>query len=138
MRKIFTVILSLVATVALAKSPVADSKVQITGTDHKGVPTFVQGELGQLGPGAADKAAKAFLKSQAQLLHMTGNEDFDTKSIATDSLGQTHVKFQQTLKGLPVFGAEYIVHSDKSGKVLAINGHFAVDENLQRNRSEEH
>ncbi|HJW96184.1 MAG TPA: M4 family metallopeptidase [Thermoanaerobaculia bacterium] len=134
MRKIFTVILSLVATVALAKSPVAESKAQIKDTDHKGVPTFVTGELGQLGPGAADKAAKAFLKSQ-NLLKMQGTEDFDTKSISTDGLGQTHVKFQQTLKGLSVFGAEYIVHSDKTGKVIGMNGRFAVDENLPRNPS---
>lgn len=133
MKKIFTVFLSLVATVALAKSPVADSKVQIAGTDHKGIPTFVTGELGQLGPGAADKAAKAFLKSQKDLLHMAGTEDFDTESVTTDGLGQTHVKFQQTLKGLPVFGAEYIVHTNAAGKVLAINGRFAADENLPRN-----
>jgi len=135
MKKIFTVVLSLVATVALAKSPVAESKIQITGSDHKGVPTFVTGELGQLGPGATDKAAKAFLKSQKDLLQMAGTEDFDTESVMTDSLGQTHVKFQQTLKGLPVFGAEYIVHTNAAGKVLAINGHFAADENLPRNPS---
>src|SRR3954454_4060247 len=136
MRKIFTVILSLVATVALAKSPVAESKAQIKDIDHKGVPTFVTGELGQLGPGAADKAAKAFLKSQ-NLLKMQGTEDFDTKSISTDGLGQTHVKFQQTLKGLSVFGADHIVHYQKTGKVIGMNGRFAVDENLPRNPSDD-
>jgi vibriolysin len=46
------------------------------------------------------------------------------------------VKFQQTIKGLPVFGAEYVVHSDAGGKVIAMNGRFeAADEKLPRNAS---
>ena len=53
-----------------------------------------------------------------------------------DSLGQTHVKFQETMKGLPVFGAEYIVHSDASGNVVGMNGHLAKDDvKLPRNPS---
>lgn len=132
MKKIFATVLTLVATMAFAKQPV-ESKINIHDSDAKGVPTFVSGELGKLGPGAVDKAAKAFLKSQKDLLGMVGTEDFDTASVTTDSLGQTHVKFQQTLRGLPVFGAEYIVHSDASGNVRAINGRFAADRDLPRN-----
>jgi Zn-dependent metalloprotease len=133
MKKIFAVALTLVATVALAKSPVAETKARIHDVDAKGVPTFVTGELGKLAAGPRDQAAKAFLKSQKELLGMTGTEDFDTASITTDELGQTHVKFQQTLRGLPVFGAEYIVHTDANGNVRAMNGRFAADRNLPRN-----
>ena len=133
MKKIFATVLTLVATtMAFAKQPV-EPKIKIHDNDHKGVPTFVSGELGKLGPGAADKAAKAFLKTQKDLLGMQGSEDFDTLSVTTDSLGQTHVKFQQTLRGLPVVGAQYIVHSDKNGNVNAINGRFAADKDLPRN-----
>jgi Zn-dependent metalloprotease len=134
MRKIFATVLTLVATMAFAKQPV-ESKIKIHNSDAKGVPTFVSGELGKLGAGATDKAAKAFLKSQKELLGMVGTEDFDTTSVLTDNLGQTHVKFQQTLRGLPVFGAEYIVHSDASGNVKAMNGRFAADRDLPRNPS---
>jgi len=132
MKKIFATVLTLVATMAFAKQPV-ESKIRIHDNDAKGVPTFVTGELGKLGPGAVDKAAKAFLKSQKDLLGMVGTEDFDTASVLTDNLGQTHVKFQQTLRGLPVVGAEYVVHSDASGNVRAINGRFAADRDLPRN-----
>jgi bacillolysin len=134
MKKIFATVLTLVATMAFAKQPV-ESKIKIHDSDAKGVPTFVSGELGKLGPGAADKAAKAFLKSQKDLLGMAGTEDFDTASVLTDNLGQTHVKFQQTLRGLPVVGAEYVVHSDASGNVRAMNGRFAADRDLPRNPS---
>lgn len=121
------------ATVAFAKSPVADSNVKINGQDDNGVPTFVTGDLGKVAPGQADKAAKDFLKAQKHLLHMIGTEDFDTKSTTRDALGQTHVKFQETLRGLPVFGAEYVIHSDASGNVTAMNGRFLADNDLPRN-----
>jgi Zn-dependent metalloprotease len=135
MKKVFAAILCLISTVALAKSPVAESKIKINDSDAKGVPTFVTGALGQLPAGLPDAAAKGFLKSQKALLHMAGSEDFDAVSTNRDSLGQTHVKFQQTLRGLPVVGAEYLVHSDANGNVFAMNGRFVPDENLPRNPS---
>lgn len=135
MKKVWTAILCLISTVALAKSPVAESKIKINDSDEKGVPTFVTGELGQLPAGLPDAAAKGFLKAQKALLHMNGSEDFDLVSTNRDSLGQTHVKFQETLRGLPVFGAEYVVHSDANGNVFAMNGRFVPDDNLPRNPS---
>jgi vibriolysin len=135
MKKLISVAALLLATVAFAKDPAPDSKIKIHGQDSKGVPTFVTGEIGSLGPNSNPQAARAFLKSQKDLLQMTGSEDFDTESTNTDSLGQTHTKFQQTLRGLPVVGAEYVVHSDRNGNVFAMNGRFAPDRNLPRNPS---
>ena len=129
-RLIAASVISLVATVAFAKNSAPDNNVKIKDQDNKGVPTFVVGDLGKLPAGKADKAAKDFAKAQKHLLHMVGTEDFDAKSVITDGLGQTHVKLQQTLRGLPVVGAEYIVHADKNGNVYAMNGRFAADENL--------
>jgi bacillolysin len=135
MKKLLAAVVLLTATVAFAqKSPAPDAGYKIDDQDPNGVPTFVSGNIGNLGAGAPDKAAKDFLKAQKHLLHQTGNEDFDASSVSRDGLGQTHVKFQQTIKGLPVFGAEYVVHSDASGKVIAMNGRFApADEKLPRN-----
>lgn len=124
----------LITTIAFAKDKV-DSKINIHDQDSKGVPTFVTGELGSLGPGASDKDVKAFLKSQKDLLQMAGTEDFDVKSSRKDELGQSHVKFQEKLKGLPVVGAEYIVHLDKDGNVFAMNGRFVGDRDLPRSSS---
>jgi vibriolysin len=131
MKKLITLLACLVTTVALAKNPVADSKVKVHDQDPNGVPTFITGELGSLGSGAKDKAAKDFLKSQRELLHMSGAEDFDAVSTITDSLGQTHVKFQEKYRGLPVVGAEYIVHADKNGNVTAMNGRFVTGDDTK-------
>jgi Zn-dependent metalloprotease len=135
MKKLLSAALLLTATLAFAKNP-TETKVKIHDQDSNGNPTFITGDMGKLGPGSADKAAKDFLKSQKDLLNLAGSEDFDLRSVEKDSLGQTHVKFQESLKGLPVFGAEYIVHSDASGNVIGMNGHLAKDDvKLPRNPS---
>jgi len=121
MKKLLTATLLLTATVAFARNPASESKVTIKDSDAKGTPSFVTGELGKLN-GAGDKAAKDFLKAQKQLLRLNGIEDFDAKGSWKDSLGQTHTKFQETMHGLPVVGAEYIIHSDAAGNVVAMNG----------------
>lgn len=122
------VILAFTTTVALAKSPVSDSKIKIHDQDPNGVPTFVTGDLGSLGSGQKDKAAKDFLKAQRELLHQSGVEDFDAVASVTDHLGQTHIKLQEKYRGLPVIGAEMIVHADASGKVIALSGRFMPDD----------
>jgi Zn-dependent metalloprotease len=38
------------------------------------------------------------------------------------NLGMKHVRFQQTYQGVPVFGAELIVHLKRNGQVFAVNG----------------
>ncbi|HVT03798.1 MAG TPA: M4 family metallopeptidase [Thermoanaerobaculia bacterium] len=133
MKKFFaSVLVVLTASVTFAKDPAANG-IDIKGTDHKGVPTFVTGNIGHLGNGAPDQAAKAFLKANVgSIFGAVGTEDFDAKSVTSDALGQTHVKLQQTLRGLPVIGGELIVHSDRTGNVVAINGRFAADRDLPR------
>src|SRR5256885_6444658 len=121
MKRFLAVLVLLTATTAFAQKGVApDASYKIKDQDPNGVPTVVTGDIGTLGAGAPDKAAKDFLKAQKHLLHQTGNEDFDATQVTRDSLGQTHVKFAEKIKGLPVFGAEYIVHSDANGKVFAM------------------
>ena len=132
MKKLAAILL-LSATVAFAKNPAQETKVHIKDVDPQGAPTFVTGELGQLAAGSAKKAAQEFLKAQKDLLKLTGSEDFEAVSETTDELGQKHVKLQQKLRGLNVVGAEYIVHTDASGKVIAMNGRVAADRNLPRN-----
>src|SRR5262245_28925286 len=128
MKKWLALSLLLIATVAFgAKDPSKDNKISIRDSDSNGRPTFVTGELGKLGAGAADKAAKDFVKTQKDLLDLNGTEDFDTLSVQKDALGQTHVKLQEKIKGLPVFGGDFIVHSDANGNVFAINGRLGKD-----------
>lgn len=51
------------------------------------------------------------------------NELSELKS-SDDSLGFKHIKTQQMVKGIPVYGNEYIVHFNQKGEVYAINGKY--------------
>lgn len=42
-----------------------------------------------------------------------------------DALGQVHVRLQQTIDGIPVVGAELLVHADRAtGEILHVNGRY--------------
>ena len=63
----------------------------------------------------------------------SSSESFEARHTSTDSLGQVHVRMTQSIAGLPVVGAELIVHADaKTGNVLGVNGRFAPDRDLPR------
>ncbi|HET7435586.1 MAG TPA: M4 family metallopeptidase [Thermoanaerobaculia bacterium] len=129
MKKVFAATLFLSATIAFAKNPPVDSKINIKDTDGKGAPTFVSGQLGKLGPGGA----AAFVKSQKDLLQLAGTEDFAPIGTFKDNLGQTHVRLQEKVRGLAVVGGDFIVHQDGAGNVIGMNGRLAADKDLPRN-----
>ncbi len=94
--------------------------------DGNGVPTFMAGRLGLLGPGSHEGAALRFLERLQPVLRATGREEFAPQRTEVDHLGQVHVRFQQYYRGLPVIGAELIVHAKvATGEVHALSGRFA-------------
>lgn len=82
---------------------------------------------GQLG-----RAAGAFARSYAVRNGGAGTETFEPTSVVADELGQRHVRLQQTISGLRVYGGELIVHSNERGMVIGVNGRFAPDVRLAR------
>lgn len=134
MRRLLTLtLLILSATAALAMGPL-DRRMNIRETDGQGTPTFVTGDLGRLlGPGTVESTARAFLRSKTDVLPIAVTDDFEPVATHSDELGQTHIKLQERFNGLPVVGAEYIVHADRDGRVVAMNGRFAPTANLPRN-----
>jgi vibriolysin len=128
MKKIFATMMLLTATVAVAQ----DRPIRSRSVDESGVPSFITGRLGRLQAGNEQASAREFMNSQKHLLQATGTEDFEPTATLRDNLGQTHVRLQQRLNGLPVVGAEYIVHADAEGNVIAMNGRFMPDRNLPR------
>jgi bacillolysin len=63
------------------------------------------------------------LRSVAEELQFLRNE--------TDKqLGWSHVRMSQVYKGLPVFGYQLVVHLDTQNLVVAVNGHFRPDIDL--------
>jgi Zn-dependent metalloprotease len=72
--------------------------------------------------GSPVEAARAFLRENRELFGMPPDLS-DLRHIRTQTrLGINHVKFQQTYQGLPVVGAEYLVHVHEDGGVDMANG----------------
>jgi vibriolysin len=77
--------------------------------------------------------AERFTRNYVALRGAAGTESFGTRRVLGDEIGQVHVRVTQTIAGLPVVGAEIIVHADAaSGRVVGVNGQFAVDRGLPR------
>ncbi len=68
------------------------------------------------------KETKDFLKS---ILKSETGVDFYLYKIITDDLGMTHEKYQQVVNGIKVEFCEYIIHKNKSGQIISLNGEFA-------------
>lgn len=132
MKKLIAVALLLTATAAFGKNDVAD-KSNLKRTFVGGGTEFIQGNVGKLPPGQAKKAAKAFLESKKDLIGASSDDSFEAIGEFTDTIGQTHVRLQQRFRGLPVVGAEYIVHSDSGRNVFGMNGRVALTNDLPRN-----
>ena len=92
---------------------------------------------------AADKSATpsaralAFLAAHGDLVGMNDAEraaaatgqasgsgsSLRTAKSTTDALGMTHVRFNQFYQGIPVFGAQVVVHMNREG-IVGVNGDF--------------
>jgi Zn-dependent metalloprotease len=118
-------------TTAQARVLAGLPEVRTVALDAVGVPTFIAGRLGHLGAGDPAGAALRYLESLRPLLRATGREEVAPARVERDDLGQVHIKLQQYHRGLPVVGAELVVHADAAtGEVRVVNGRFVPDEGL--------
>ncbi|MFL6561953.1 MAG: M4 family metallopeptidase, partial [Bacillus sp. (in: firmicutes)] len=85
------------------------------------VPSFVHGKLSTKAYKDKD-AIKQFLKENKSLYQLDTAKDLTLLDVQTDELGSTHYNFVQSIQGIPVDGAKFKVHTDKSGIVTAVNG----------------
>ena len=112
-----------------ARGSVALSEKQ--ATKHIG---FVRaGQNGDLLPGNSGKAevkAKDFLREYGAILGAGSESTLDEISSTTDSLGATHVTYQQFYKGVPVWAATIKAHTDADGNLTAVNGVAVPDISL--------
>jgi len=73
--------------------------------------------------GDAESVARAFLAAYAELFRLDQpNAELTKRRIDVDKIGTTHVRFDQTYRGLPIPGAELIVHLDRERRVVLVNG----------------
>ncbi len=136
MKKKKLVSLSLAATMALsaAITPVyAASGNTISEKVHINLkskaPDFISGKLTAPSKKAAKEIVFNYL-SQKQGLYKFGNDPFSSFKVLSESkdeLGFTHLKLQQTYKGVPVFGSIINAHVDQNGVLTAVSGEVAPE-----------
>ena len=140
----FLLIAALMASTALAAPPAAqdgpttrleaqaDGVVSINVYAPTGVARWVDAGDGVLtrefAGQAPESAARSFLAGYGSLFGLTDQgAQLQLSGVQTDELGMQHVRFSQTQDGLPVFGADLIVHLTKDGAVSSVNGYIVPD-----------
>ncbi len=71
--------------------------------------------------------------AERQMVGITGaarragfGSELRVAKVSKDSIGSTHVRLDQFYEGLPVFGAQLVVHMNRRG-VTGVNGHYVPD-----------
>jgi bacillolysin len=101
--------------------------------DENGMPSMIEGiptnlkkvsiRNGRMNATAA--AAYNYLEAVKPLLKLSNPDDeLNIIKSETDEIETTHVRMQQTYKGVPVYGGEMILHQKESEEVSLLNGHF--------------
>ena len=100
----------------------ADALTQIQTDDATGVPTFLAGRLAPPSSAAPAAAAEAFVRDNAAVFGLGSRDAVAVRETTRDDEGMTHVRMQQSVGGVPVFGGDAIVHLDRTGAVVAYSG----------------
>ncbi len=94
--------------------------MKVSWDKKRGVPDFISGVLSEQKITSTSDLL-TYLNQNKALFDLEAGE-FRVDSVTTDKLGMTHYRTQLTVDNIPVYGAELLVHTDKSGKVVVING----------------
>lgn len=103
-----------------AQQPVQSASGNVLKRDANGMPAFVRFS-------GLEKPTAAQVESTLRALYGARNQDgWTLLGEETDQLGFVHQKYQQTLDGVPVFGAVLKAHI-RNGLVESVSGHFEKD-----------
>ena len=73
----------------------------------------------------AEQASRSFLKAKGSDLGVAdATAELSLLGVDSDDLSTTHVRLNQVINGIPVFGGQLVAHLDGAGSVTDINGEF--------------
>jgi len=104
----FTIILVFVVCCLMATNSWAARKIDITSANASGF-------IGQLNQNDADLGP---------VFGLSADEGFQLLRQVTDFNGVTHYRYQQTYKGIPVWGIQALVGKESNNKVKTLHGSF--------------
>ncbi len=96
------------------------NQMNISWDQKRGIPDFISGILSEKKITSTSELL-AYLNRNKSLFDLDAGE-FRILEITTDQLGMSHYKTQLVVDNIPVYGAELLIHTDKNGIVVAING----------------
>lgn len=91
--------------------------------------TFLRGDLGCFPADDPALGAALFVETLAlDNFDATGSETLKAQNVFHDELGQVHVRLTQQINGVPVVGAQVVVHADaETGRVHLLNGEMVTE-----------
>ena len=103
--------------------------------DERAIPKTIFGPISIKGIGTRQEMAKHFFKENKDLFGM--NSDLSDIGIieTKKSLHAEHIRFAQTLKGIPVYGSEIVVHFREDGIIQLINNNYDPDIHVETTKS---
>lgn len=117
-----TLLLTIFILFAGTSSAGAEKLTPLLSTEQRGTLSFVVS--GASAP-VNDPVWEAQLfaeRNQATLNVGDLGRNLAMSAVDTDSLGMTHVRYRQEIDGIPVLGAEMVVHLNAAGVVTAVTG----------------
>lgn len=103
-----------------------DSKeFKLEWNSEKGIPRYISGKLSEETVKDSE-AAIAYLLSKNNMFKLDKAE-YVVKKADKDELGMQHFRTSLMSDGIPVYGAELIVHTDASGYVTVVNGNLEIN-----------
>ncbi len=113
--------------------PKNKSGLKVTMFDSNNRPVAISGKLEDmpLKNSSMEARSNLYLESVGEILKIENPlNEFQLKEEKRDDLEFAHLKYQQIFKGLPIYGAEAILHA-KAGEIFMLNGRTFPTPNIQ-------
>ncbi|MGM0903462.1 MAG: M4 family metallopeptidase [Bacillota bacterium] len=108
---------------ANSETTVSSVQAQKVWNEKSNVPVFVKEKHAEKFSASTSSNALNYLKkNELKTGVKNADKNLKVKNVAKDELGMTHVRFNQAKNGVPVDGAEVIVHFNKNNEVVGVNG----------------
>jgi bacillolysin/thermolysin len=100
--------------------------------DTERVPTFVSGTLSKKSVNGLSNI-KQYIKDNQNIFRLNPKSDLELTGKSEDNLGMNHYQFVQSIKGIPVDGSNFTVHTNREGRVSVVTGnvHPKIQQHLQ-------
>ncbi|MBY0099650.1 M4 family metallopeptidase [Mesobacillus maritimus] len=124
---------------ANSDSTVSSVQAQKVWNEKANVPVFVKEKHAAKFSASTSSNALNYLKQNEKKTGLkNADKNLKVKEVLKDELGMTHVRFNQSVNGVPVEGSEVVVHFNGENEVQSVNGRVnqtLVDESVNTSPS---